>query len=179
MVSRAKTVSIENQLRQRARTRALRPIPGVVRAARRLRIRGAQVPGSPRKEEPSRSFSRFPRVARASPPRTPLDIISRQLPLSLLKASTSLPLLVELKSGTTYNGRLASCDAYMNLNLRDVVCTSKDGDRFWKLNECYVRGSSVKYLRLPEEAADRVTEEEGRWQGSGGRGGRGRGGGRG
>eukprot|EP00584_Thalassiosira_punctigera_P001345 CAMPEP_0172528976 /NCGR_PEP_ID=MMETSP1067-20121228/3173_1 /TAXON_ID=265564 ORGANISM="Thalassiosira punctigera, Strain Tpunct2005C2" /NCGR_SAMPLE_ID=MMETSP1067 /ASSEMBLY_ACC=CAM_ASM_000444 /LENGTH=99 /DNA_ID=CAMNT_0013312959 /DNA_START=77 /DNA_END=373 /DNA_ORIENTATION=- len=98
------------------------------------------------------------------------------LPLSLLKASTSLPLLVELKSGTTYNGRLASCDTYMNINLRDVVCTSKEGDKFWKLNECYIRGSSIKYLRLPDEAVDRVQEEEGRqWQGGrgGGRGGRG------
>lgn len=60
----------------------------------------------------------------------------------------------------------------MNLNLADVVCTSKDGDQFWKLNECYVRGSSIKYLRLPEEAVERVDEsEEGRWKG-GGRGGR-------
>ncbi|KAL7541743.1 hypothetical protein ACHAXR_011635, partial [Thalassiosira sp. AJA248-18] len=107
-----------------------------------------------------------------------------QLPLSLLKASTTLPLLVELKSGTTYNGRLVSCDTYMNINLRDVVCTSKDGDKFWKLNECYIRGSSIKYLRLPEEAVDRVQEEEKKWQGGGGGGGRGggrggRGGGRG
>ena len=48
----------------------------------------------------------------------------------------------------------------MNINLREVVCTSKDGDRFWKLNECYIRGSSIKYLRLPEEAVERVVEEE-------------------
>lgn len=99
-----------------------------------------------------------------------------KLPLSLLKSSTSLPLLVELKSGTTYNGRLLSCDTYMNLNLADVVCTSKDGDQFWKLNECYVRGSSIKYLRLPEEAVERVDEEDGRWKGGGGGRGRGRGG---
>ncbi|KAL3757729.1 hypothetical protein ACHAWU_000370 [Discostella pseudostelligera] len=103
------------------------------------------------------------------------------LPLSLLKASTSLPLLVELKSGTTYNGRLQSCDTYMNINLREVVCTSKDGDRFWKLNECYIRGSSIKYLRLPEEAVERVVEEEGgrQWHGSSASGRGGGGGGRG
>ncbi|KAL7522791.1 hypothetical protein ACHAWX_007495, partial [Stephanocyclus meneghinianus] len=98
------------------------------------------------------------------------------LPLSLLKSSTTLPLLVELKSGTTYNGRLLSCDTYMNLNLADVVCTSKDGDQFWKLNECYVRGTSIKYLRLPEEAVERVGEDDGRWKGGGGGRGRGRGG---
>ncbi|EED86446.1 predicted protein, partial [Thalassiosira pseudonana CCMP1335] len=99
-----------------------------------------------------------------------------QLPLSLLKSATTLPLLVELKSGTTYNGRLVNCDTYMNLNLRDVVCTSKEGDKFWKLNECYIRGSSVKYLRLPEDAVERVKEEdEGRWKGSLSGGGSGRG----
>ena len=69
-------------------------------------------------------------------------------------------MLVELKSGETYNGRLVNCDAWMNLNLRDVICTSKDGDRFWKMPECYIRGSSIKYLRLPEDAVDRVAEGE-------------------
>ena len=80
------------------------------------------------------------------------------LPLSLLRASSTLPMLVELKSGETYNGRLVNCDAWMNLNLRDVICTSKDGDRFFKIPECYIRGSSIKYLRLPEDALDRVPD---------------------
>jgi len=66
----------------------------------------------------------------------------------------------------------------MNINLRDVVCTSQDGERFVKLNECYIRGSSIKYLRLPDEAVDRVVEEEsingGRGRGRGGDSGRGR-----
>ncbi|SPP81609.1 blast:U6 snRNA-associated Sm-like protein LSm4 [Drosophila guanche] len=33
--------------------------------------------------------------------------------------------LVELKNGETYNGHLVSCDSWMNINLRDVICTSK------------------------------------------------------
>ena len=68
-------------------------------------------------------------------------------------------MLVELKTGETYNGRLVNCDAWMNLNLREVICTSRDGNQFWKLNECYIRGSSIKYLRLPEDAIDRVPDE--------------------
>lgn len=36
--------------------------------------------------------------------------------------------------------------------MRDIVCTSRDGERFWKIPECYVRGNSIKYLRLPDEA---------------------------
>ena len=48
-----------------------------------------------------------------------------QLPLSLLRTAVGHPMLVELKNGETYNGHLVSCDSWMNLNLREVVCTSK------------------------------------------------------
>ena len=63
-------------------------------------------------------------------------------------------MLVELKNGETYNGHLVSCDNWMNICLRDVICTSRDGDRFWKLPELVVRGNNIKYLRIPEEARD-------------------------
>lgn len=59
-------------------------------------------------------------------------------------------MLVELKNGETYNGHLVNCDTWMNLHLREVICTSKDGDRFWRMAECYVRGNTVKYLRVPD-----------------------------
>ena len=36
--------------------------------------------------------------------------------------------LVELKNGETYNGHLVSCDNWMNVNLREVICTSKVAD---------------------------------------------------
>ena len=32
---------------------------------------------------------------------------------------------MELKSGETYNGNLEKCDNWMNLNLREVICTSR------------------------------------------------------
>lgn len=95
-----------------------------------------------------------------------------------MRAAKDSALLVELKSGDTYNGRLSSCDAYMNLNLVDVVCTSAAGDRFWKLPACYIRGSAIKYLRLPEPCLDKAIEDEEKEQsivrGGGTRGGRGR-----
>merc|ERR1719271_559403 len=91
--------------------------------------------------------------------------------------------MVELKNGETYSGVLASCDGFMNLHMRDIVCTSRDGERFWKIPECFVRGNSVKYLRLPDEVIDMVKDEprkelkrfQGRLRGRG----RGKGGGRG
>jgi U6 snRNA-associated Sm-like protein LSm4 len=97
-------------------------------------------------------------------------------------------MLVELKNGETYNGNLVSCDTWMNVHLKEVICTSKDGDRFWRMAECYVRGNTIKYICVPDEVLEKVEEENlkraasrpqtaGRGRGRGrGEGGRGRGG---
>jgi len=69
-------------------------------------------------------------------------------------------MLVELKNGETYNGHLVNCDTWMNIHLREVICTSKDGDRFWRMPECYIRGNTIKYLRVPDEVIDKVQEEK-------------------
>ncbi|GMH25963.1 hypothetical protein Nepgr_027806 [Nepenthes gracilis] len=83
----------------------------------------------------------------------------QMLPLSLLKTAQGHPMLVELKNGETYNGHLVNCDTWMNIHLREVICTSKDGDRFWRMPECYIRGNTIKYLRVPDEVIDKVQEE--------------------
>jgi U6 snRNA-associated Sm-like protein LSm4 len=70
-----------------------------------------------------------------------------QLPLGLLTAATGHPMLVELKSGETLNGHLVSCDTWMNLTLKEVIQTSSGGDKFWRLPEIYVRGSTVSIMR--------------------------------
>ncbi|XP_047700246.1 U6 snRNA-associated Sm-like protein LSm4 isoform X5 [Prionailurus viverrinus] len=59
-----------------------------------------------------------PRPERGDPAKGPL-------PLSLLKTAQNHPMLVELKNGETYNGHLVSCDNWMNINLREVICTSR------------------------------------------------------
>lgn len=51
--------------------------------------------------------------------------------------------MVELKNGETFNGHLVDCDTFMNITLREVYQTAADGERFWKLKECYIRGSNV------------------------------------
>ncbi|CAE7153225.1 unnamed protein product [Rhizoctonia solani] len=82
------------------------------------------------------------------------------LPLSLLNAAQNKPMLVELKNGETFNGHLVNCDTFMNITLREVYQTSPEGDRFWKLKECYIRGSMIKYLRVPDALLDSVKEEQ-------------------
>ncbi len=88
-------------------------------------------------------------------------------------------MLVELKNGETLNGHLVSCDTWMNLTLKEVVQTSPEGDKFFRLPEVYVRGNNVriprprpwdgllahsavqiKYLRVPDEIVDQVKDQQ-------------------
>ena len=71
------------------------------------------------------------------------DLIATQLPLGLLNAAQGHPMLVELKNGETLNGHLINCDTWMNLTLKEVVQTSPEGDKFFRLPEVYVRGNNV------------------------------------
>ncbi|PPJ49826.1 hypothetical protein CBER1_03313 [Cercospora berteroae] len=99
------------------------------------------------------------------------------LPLGLLTAAQGHPMLVELKTGETLNGHLVSCDTYMNITLKEVVQTSPEGDKFFRLPECYVRGNNIKYLRVPDEVVDLVKDQQANQQSQrGGRGGGQRGG---
>lgn len=101
------------------------------------------------------------------------------LPLSLLKAAQGKPMMVELKNGESFNGHLIDCDTFMNITLREVYQTSADSDRFWKLKEVYIRGSTIKYLQVQPALLDSIKEEQqrareaGRSNAGGQRGGRG------
>ncbi|KAI9879306.1 MAG: RNA processing protein [Pleopsidium flavum] len=80
-------------------------------------------------------------------------------------------MLVELKNGETLNGHLVNCDTWMNLTLKEVVQTSPDGDKFFRLPEVYVRGNNIKYLRVPDEIIDLVKDQQQNQPSSRGRGG--------
>ncbi|CAD6499968.1 BgTH12-04073 [Blumeria graminis f. sp. triticale] len=95
------------------------------------------------------------------------------LPLGLLTAAQGYPMLVELKNGETLNGHLVTCDTWMNLMLKEVVQTSPDGDKFFRIPEVYVKGNNIKYLRVPDEIVDLVKDQQARDQNSGGYRGRG------
>ena len=73
------------------------------------------------------------------------------LPLALLRSAQGQPIMVELKNGETLSGILGASDNFMNLNLKELVRTSQDGEHFWKITECYVRGNNIKCFRFPDE----------------------------
>ena len=96
--------------------------------------------------------------------------------LVLTSSMFHLLLYSPLRSRLTYGLRVRS--------LRGVICTSRDGDRFWRLPEVVIRGNNIKYLRIPEDIIGMVPEEDlsakgGGFGGRGGGGGRGKGGGKG
>ncbi len=64
-------------------------------------------------------FTELPLTAalEASPAKTSAQL-DKELRLQLSQ-------LVELKNGETYNGHLVLCDTWMNMHLREVICTSK------------------------------------------------------
>jgi U6 snRNA-associated Sm-like protein LSm4 len=82
------------------------------------------------------------------------------LPLSLLNSTQGNPILVELKNGETYNGHLMNCDSWMNIILKEVIKTSPEGSEFWRIPEIYIRGNTIKYLRIPDEIVDQVKIEQ-------------------
>eukprot|EP01017_Pseudomicrothorax_dubius_P017563 TRINITY_DN1975_c0_g1_i1.p1 TRINITY_DN1975_c0_g1~~TRINITY_DN1975_c0_g1_i1.p1 ORF type:complete len:111 (+),score=26.24 TRINITY_DN1975_c0_g1_i1:88-420(+) len=69
-------------------------------------------------------------------------------------------MLVEVKSGETFNGTLESCDRFMNLKLTDVIRTSKEGNRFEKMASVFLRGNSVKYIRMVDQVLQKAQEEK-------------------
>jgi small nuclear ribonucleoprotein (snRNP)-like protein len=68
--------------------------------------------------------------------------------------------LVELKNGEAYNGRMEACDTWMNMHLHEVICTAKDGEKFWRMKEVYIRGNTIKYIRVPEDTLGKAVEEK-------------------
>lgn len=81
------------------------------------------------------------------------------LPLSLLNAARGSELVIELKLGDVVTGKLVSCDAFMNLLLRDVVQKSVDGKNQKEKPEMFVKGTFIKYVGVSEQLLDDIKEE--------------------
>ncbi|EGW30041.1 uncharacterized protein SPAPADRAFT_57515 [Spathaspora passalidarum NRRL Y-27907] len=81
------------------------------------------------------------------------------LPLYLLTAAKNKPVLIELKTGETYQGDLVNLDPWMNLTLSNVIHTNTGADEFSKETEVYIRGMHIKYLRIPDEIMDYAKEQ--------------------
>lgn len=65
---------------------------------------------------------------------------------------------VILKNNMSVDGVLAAADPYMNIRLSDARVA--DSPILCALKDCSIRGSAIKYLRLPpdETGMERLTE---------------------
>ena len=71
------------------------------------------------------------------------------VPIKLLHEAQGLLITIELVTGQMYRGRLASIEDNMNVQLRDVTATSKDG-QVTALDHVMVRGSQVQMFIVPD-----------------------------
>jgi U6 snRNA-associated Sm-like protein LSm4 len=78
-------------------------------------------------------------------------------PIKLLSCAEGQYLMADLKNGSTINGTLIEIDRFMNLKIENAVITSKDGDKFHKAQEYFIRGNAIKYIRLPDAALTKAT----------------------
>jgi hypothetical protein len=44
--------------------------------------------------------------------------------------------------------------AHAARGVADGAERGQDGNKFWKIPECYIRGNNIKYLRVPDEVID-------------------------
>jgi hypothetical protein len=48
----------------------------------------------------------------------------------------------------------------MNVKLKDVTYTSKDGYNFWKIKEGFNRGNNIKSIQFKENLIDKLEEQK-------------------
>lgn len=71
------------------------------------------------------------------------------VPLKLLHESQGLTVTVELKTGYIYRGKLLDIEDNMNIQLREVTATARDG-KMSSVESVFIRGSSVRYFIVPD-----------------------------
>ncbi|KAJ2162355.1 small nuclear ribonucleoprotein Sm D3 [Coemansia sp. RSA 552] len=71
------------------------------------------------------------------------------VPVKLLHESQGHVISLELKTGQLYRGKLVETEDNMNVQLRDITVTARDG-RTSHLKHVYVRGSNVRFFVVPD-----------------------------
>jgi small nuclear ribonucleoprotein D3 len=71
------------------------------------------------------------------------------VPIKLLYEAQGLIVSVELSTGQLYRGKLVSIEDNMNLQLREVTVTHRDG-HVTAAEQCFLRGSGIRFVVLPD-----------------------------
>ncbi|KAJ1549685.1 small nuclear ribonucleoprotein Sm D3 [Nowakowskiella sp. JEL0078] len=71
------------------------------------------------------------------------------VPIKLLHEAQGHIIQLELKTGFIYRGKLLDAEDNMNVQLRDITVTARDG-RVSQLEQVYIRGSQVRFFVVPD-----------------------------
>ncbi|PHH86008.1 hypothetical protein CDD83_10875 [Cordyceps sp. RAO-2017] len=71
------------------------------------------------------------------------------VPIKLLHEAQGHIVTLELTNGTTYRGKLLDAEDNMNVQLKDITVTARDG-RVSHLEQVYIRGSHVRFFIIPD-----------------------------
>lgn len=74
------------------------------------------------------------------------------IPIMLLHEALPHTVTVETRSGDTYRGRLIAAEDCMNVQLKDVSLTRRDG-RVTALSHVFIRGSKIRFVIVPDVLA--------------------------
>ncbi|KAF1837734.1 Sm-like ribonucleo protein [Decorospora gaudefroyi] len=71
------------------------------------------------------------------------------IPIKLLNEAAGHIVTLELSNGEVYRGKLIEAEDNMNVQLKDITVTARDG-RVSHLEQVYIRGSHVRYFIVPD-----------------------------
>ncbi|CAO3598868.1 unnamed protein product [Absidia cylindrospora] len=71
------------------------------------------------------------------------------VPIKLLHEAQGHIITLELKTGQLYRGKLLEAEDNMNIQLKEITVTTRDG-RVSQLDQVYIRGSSVRFFIVPD-----------------------------
>ncbi|KAJ1668723.1 small nuclear ribonucleoprotein Sm D3 [Coemansia sp. RSA 2052] len=71
------------------------------------------------------------------------------VPVKLLHESQGHVISLELKTGQLYRGQLVETEDNMNVQMKDIAVTERDG-RTSHLKHVYIRGSNVRFFIVPD-----------------------------
>ncbi|KAJ5756090.1 Small nuclear ribonucleoprotein Sm D3 [Penicillium manginii] len=71
------------------------------------------------------------------------------IPIKLLNEAQGHVVTLEITSGVVYRGKLLEAEDNMNVQLKDITVTARDG-RVSHLDQVYIRGSHVRFFIVPD-----------------------------
>lgn len=76
-------------------------------------------------------------------------MITIGVPIKFLHEAKDMIVSVELNTGQLYRGKLSEIEDNMNLQMKEVIMTAKNGQTT-AMEYVFIRGSTVKFIVLPD-----------------------------